>query len=474
MLNKLKDETNNTTTENGGVAYDTTKSKVLDFFALGGALRTRNEQDIISIFDKAFCEDEKLALKTLFYMRDVVQGQGERRTFRVVLKYLANKHSDRVKDLIKHIPEYGRWDDLFVLIGTKLETEMFEVIKEQFKKDIDSDTPSLLGKWMKSENTSSKDSKKIAKLTAKALELSLKDYRKALVQLRSKIKIIETKMSSNEWKGIEYDKIPSKAGLIYRKAFFRQDKERYEKYLESVKKGEAKINAGTLYPYEIVEKIMNNGDESETLEALWNNLPNYVKEDENAIVVADTSGSMWGRPIAVSVSLAMYFAERNKGPFANHFITFSERPKLQEIVGSDIFQKVRNLKNAEWDMNTNIQATFDLILDTAIKYNMSQSDMPKKIYIVSDMEFDECADDASKSIFNLMKNKFAKNNYELPEIVFWNVNARNTHVPVTMNDRGVQLVSGCSPIIFKQLMENKSAYDMMIKIVTSDRYEVIE
>lgn len=473
MLNALKKEGNKTLTENGAPAFVSTQSHVLDFFALGGALRNRPENETISIFSKAFAEDQTLALKALFYFRDCRSGQGERQTFKTILKFLANTHSDKLKPLIKYIPEYGRWDDMFVLIGTPLEREMFEIIALQLEADIASDKPSLLAKWMKSENTSSEESTMIARKFMKEYGLTAKEYRRMLTHLRSEIKIVEDQMSRNKWKEIKYEFVPSKAGLNYKKAFLKHDRLRYSKYISDVLEGKSKINASVLYPYEIAEKILD-GEQSDTFEALWKSLPNYVNKDENSIVVADTSGSMRGRPLAVSVSLALYFAERNKGAFGNHFITFSSKPKLQEVIGRTLYEKITNLSNADWDGNTDIEAVFNLILNTAIKHNLKQKDMPKKIYIISDMEFDACAENAGATVFNLMLNKYAKNGFELPEIVFWNVNARANSLPVTLNDKGVQLVSGCSPVIFKQVVSGLSAYDLMIEILNSKRYENIK
>jgi len=281
-------------------------------------------------------------------------------------------------------------------------------------------------------------------------------------------------MSYNEWSGIDYEKVPSRASMIYAKAFRKHDEDRYNKYIEDVKSGEKEIKTGTLYPYDIVNKILTeNGDD--TYNVMWDNLPNYIDGEENSIVVADTSGSMSGIPISVSVSLAIYFAERIKGKFANHFITFSSRPKLQKIVGQNITEKVRYLYKAEWEMNTDLQAVFNLILSTAINNSIPQSEMINKIYIISDMEFDCCH--PQRTNFEVIKEKYRAAGYEMPILVFWNVSSRNDQSPVTIDDRGVYLVSGCSPVIFKSLMKNKSvsAYDLMLEVLNGERYNrVIE
>jgi hypothetical protein len=482
MLKYLKQETNYTYTENGAVARATTGSSLLDFFAQAGAMRKRSEDDIISAFTKAFSEDALRALKALFYFRDIRQGQGERRLFRVIAKYLANHHTDVMAKNIHLIPEYGRWDDLYVFFDTPLEEKVGELIKEQFNKDLNSEHPSLLAKWLKSENTSSKESRRLATKTRKILGLSPKQYRKALASLRKKIDVVEVKMSANEWSKIIFEHVPSQAMLKYRNAFNRHEPDRYQEYLNSLSKGETKVNTKTLYPYQLVHKVgigwWNKHlslEEEKLLNEMWNNLPDYIGDKkENSIAVVDVSGSMYGTPIEVAISLGLYMAERNKGKFHNHFITFSECPQLQEIKGITFCEKVRNMADADWGMSTNIEAVFDLILNTAIKYNIPKEEMIDKIYIISDMEFNACVRGGNdKTLFENIRERYHQHGYELPRLVFWNVDARNQQFPMTMNDVGVQLVSGFSPTLFEQVMTGKEAYELMLEILDSPRYEAI-
>jgi len=475
FLADVKDDTNFTKTENNAVTHETTKSDLLDLFSMIGALRKRNSTDIENLFIKAFNENSKYALKTLFWARDIRGGIGERRTFRIIIQYLANNHSDRLRPLIKYIPEYGRWDDLYNLFDTKLEKDVILLLRQQYVSDIKSDKPSLLGKWLKSENASSIKSRVLARKLIKLFNTTPKRYRQNLERLRTKIDIIEKKLSTKQYNKIEYDKIPSNAGLKYKKAFYRNDETRYNNYLSQVKTGEKKINVSTLFPYDIAGKILSYNDNSDALDVMWNNLPNYVNEKENALVVADTSGSMNGLPMNVAVSLAIYFAERNtKGPFHNHFITFSHQPKLQEIKGRTLYEKMRTLSRAEWDCNTDIEAMFKLILKTAITHKLKQNEIPKRLYIISDMEFDACTRNTNLTNFENAKQMFNENGYKLPELVFWNVDSRQNQSPITINDKGVQLVSGCSPIIFKQIVSGVSAYDLMMKMLNNDRYNQIE
>ena len=481
MLEQLKNETNYTLTENMAVARKTTKNSLLDFFAQAGALRTRNAPDKVAVFDAAFAEEPLLAMKALFYFRDIRGGQGERQTFKDILRYLGNHKKELVVKNFALISEFGRWDDYYILEGTACNDEMFAYLHKQLLTDLNvkvGEPVSLLAKWLKSENATSPETKRLATITRKSFGMDSKRYRKSLSVLRKAINVIEITMSNKEWKIIDYEKVPSRAGMIYRKAFLRNDKERYEEFLEQVDKGEKKINATTLYPYDIVDKVLHKGDTSKTIDALWKALPNYVEEQEPSLAVVDTSGSMYGHPITVSVGLGLYLAERNKGAYHNHFITFSERPELQEVRGTTIASKIANLGNAAWGYNTNIEAVFDLILGTAIKNRVPDHEMVRKLYVISDMEFDRACGYTGnqKTLIQKMKQKYDDANVYFPQLVFWNVNARNKQYPATVNDAGIQMVSGSSPSLFRQLMtgEFKSAYDLMLEVLNQERYEKVQ
>ena len=263
-------------------------------------------------------------------------------------------------------------------------------MKEVFYRDLNTDSPTLLGKWLKSENSSSKETKRLAAITRKHFGMNSKQYRKSLSQLRAKIGIVERKMSANEWSEINYEHLPSKAGFLYRNAFYRHDFERYSDYMTAVTQGHAKINAKTLYPYEIVKQALYSTN-TQLLQNYWNNLPDYLKgNSSNALAVIDVSGSMTGTPMDVAISLGLYMAEKNTGAFHNHFITFSEVPHLVEIKGNNICEKVRFIQRSEWGYNTNLERVFDTILRTAVKNNLPQEQIPETLYIISDMQFD-CA-----------------------------------------------------------------------------------
>lgn len=481
LVSAIKNDSNVAYTANGAKTLKTSQSDVLDLFAQGAALRTTSDSGVISLFSKAFAEDRLLALKTLFYIRDVRGGQGERKTFRTIIKWLAQNHKDYVLKNMENIIEFGRWDDLLSLIGTDLEKETISFILTQLKKDIktpEKETISLLAKWLPSSNASSDNTKKLARKIYTALGITERQYRKTLVKLRERIHVLETALCNKEYSAINYEHVPSKASSMYRKAFLRNDSDRYKNFLSKVEKGEAKIHAGTLYPYDIVRAIKNAGqDEARTLEAQWNALPNYMEgNDHKGIVVADVSGSMSGLPMEVSVSLAIYFAQRNLGPFKNTFLTFSSRPTLEVLKGNSLKEIVMNLERASWEMSTNLQAVFDLILTTAVKNKIPQSEMPDALYIISDMQFNVAVKGNDKSNFQVIEQKYKAAGYARPRLVFWNVNATSKGSPVQMDETGTALVSGASPSILKTLLSAKTVtpYDTMLETLGQERYSIVK
>ncbi|SDX95083.1 DUF2828 family protein [Thermoactinomyces sp. DSM 45892] len=486
MLNLLRNEFNQAQTANGAVSYRSTESTVLDLFSMGGAYRQRNDTDIKMLFSQAYAEDKLLTMKTLFYLRDIRGGQGERRFFRLSLEHLALHDRDVLLKNLHLIPKFGRWDDLWGLLETPLGQEVVAIVKSQLNIDRSSAMPSLLGKWMPSENASSRITKKYGKILRESLGYSSKTYRKTLSDLRKRIDIVENKMSSKHWHEVEYDKLPSKAGLIYRDAFYRHDEERYRSYLDNLKQGKTKVNANTLYPHEIVGKILDSEryrywsssdpltpQDIQLFEAQWSALPDFIGEkSEDSLVMADCSASMMGTPLNVAISLAMYIAERNKGAFKDHFMSFSSRPNLVKIQGNNIVNKVTNISKHNFVESTNIESALSVILQTAIRNKLPKTDMIRKLYIISDMQFDVATEGAEVHIFRSMERKFVEAGYDLPNLVFWNVNAFTTNVPFTMNEQGVQLVSGFSPSILKHLMNarEQTPYSWMLEVIQSERY----
>ncbi|MBO5355588.1 MAG: DUF2828 family protein [Clostridia bacterium] len=483
MLEYLKKEANQTVTENGAKAYITTESDCLDLFATIGALRRESDSEIEARFLRAFAENRDIAMKLLFFARDVRGGLGERRVFRVILNWLAHNEPESLRKNLEYVAEYGRFDDLLTLLGTPCEKEMLCVLKKQFGKDAAAletgGEVSLLAKWLPSVNASCKETVLRGKRIARAFGMTDASYRRALVALRAHICIIENNLRERDY-SFDYEKQPSKAMYKYRKAFLRNDEARYTCFLENVSKGTAKLHADTLMPYEIITPILHgkvSEKERGAIHATWSSLEDFGNT-ENALAVIDGSGSMYGwcepMPATVALSLGIYFAERNKGAFKNHFITFSERPQLVEIKGEDIVDRVRYCERFNEVANTNIQRVFELILNAAKKNSVPQDEMPAKLYIISDMEFDCCTDDASLTNFEYAKKIFAEAGYKLPEVVFWNVASRVRQQPVTKNEQGVALVSGCTPRLFSMVASGTmNPYAFMLEVVESERYAKI-
>ncbi len=497
MLNLLKTKANKTYTENGAVTYRTTASDCLDLFARIGAMRNASDQDIIDYFSRAYIENPDLAMKILFYARDIRGGLGERRVFRVIMNWLADFNRESVVKNIEQIAEFGRFDDVVELLDTGCEGNALEYIRRQMLIDLtaleNGGNVSLLAKWLPSVNASNAETVRKAKKVARALNMTDAQYRKALSKLRAQIKIIENNLREKDY-SFDYSKQPSKAMFKYRQAFIRNDNKRYMEFLNKVEKGEAKLNAKTLMPYDIIAPIVKeeyldlfvrgrgaaidiNDNLRMAMNASWNALEDFT-DNRNALAVIDSSGSMyWGGtplPEAVAISLGIYFAERNKGAFRNHFITFSETPQLVEIKGRDIVDKTLYCESFNEIGNTDLQKVFELLLDVAVENHLSQKELPEALYIVSDMEFDYCVAGADITNFEYAKQQFARYGYKLPQIVFWNVQSRNVQVPVTMNEQGVVLVSGCTPRLFSMVASgNYNPYDFMIEVIGSERYASI-
>ena len=480
----MREESKWTKTENGADAKNTTDSALLDMFATIGSMRERSDDEIIQKFELAFQEDPLGAMRCLFYARDVRGGLGERRVFRVLLPYIAKEHKAELDKNLRLVPEYGRYDDLYSLINTKLEERMWDIIATQLLKDkvnMQKGNPvSLLAKWLKKADSKNPNTKKLGILTAKKLGMSVYDYKRLCVKLRRHIDVVEQRMSANEWDTINYPAVPSRAMMCYREAFSRHDQKRFDEYLDRVQSGEQKINSSTLYPYDIVEKILYGHEDSKVLEAQWENLPDYVDGNVNAVVMADVSGSMsWnsGRPLATSIGLAMYFAERNKGAYHNLFMTFSRNPKFVEIKGKNITQKISFISKAEWGGNTDLEKALLKILDVAIENNCSQEEMPKSLIIISDMEIDSCTSRKRReNFYDHVSRVYEEHGYKIPNVVFWNVDSRHDVFLADKDRKGVQLVSGQSASTFKNLIGcvDKTPVEMMYAVLNSERYQAIQ
>lgn len=508
LLRGLKEETNFAYTENGAGTRVSTLDTLCDLFGLGGSYRTRSESDCIVLFKKAYDEDPAYALKCLFYLRDILEGQGERRFFRVCLCWLAIYDREAVRRNLEHIPEFGRWDDLFCLMGTCLEKDALTLIQHQLALDIKSyqsgpnGAVSLVAKWLPSENASSMETKKLAAKVRRFLNLTAKQYRKTLSALRERINIVERLMSENRWDEIDFSTVPSKACQKYRAAFERHDLERaksdknVQTYEEFAADASTTVKAKALYPYEVVKEAVNVMsadswlprqvplDDTNRLMAnkRWAALKSYFDGTTfDALAVVDTSGSMRGTPLNVAISLGLYCAERARGPFAGYYISFSSRPQLIKTEGVDFCDKVERIYRTNLCQNTNLEATFNLILNTAIKNNCKQEDLPKNLIIISDMEFDAARGyysgltglEDTTTLMESIENQWNMAGYKMPNLVFWNVEARHDNFAMKMKD-GITFVSGFSPSIYACLMSGKTALDLVLETLNQKRYEVIK
>ena len=500
FMNAIKNELNNEKklTENGAVGYRTTGKKLLDLNFSVASLRGASESVIINKFMDAYWENPVAAIKWLFYSRDCREGLGERRLFRIVLEYLAYGKPEVIRAVFNFTPEYGRYDDLWCLLDTDLKENVISIIVEQLAFDrmnMEISKPiSLLAKWLPSENASSDETKKYATIIRKGLEMTSRNYRKMLSKMRNYINVVECKMSAKQWNEIDYEAVPSRANLIYNNAFLRNDEERRRAYLGALEKGEAKINAGTLFPHDIVHKYMSGSFWGQSLKAydgalegLWKALPDTVKGNGNTLVVADGSGSMTvnvggGTSVTaldVANALAIYFAERASGEFKNKYITFSHRPQLVDFgAARTLHDKIGIALRHNEVADTNIEATFELILRTAVSNKMAQEDIPQNVLIISDMEFNSATGYghyANETLFDTIAKKYEAFGYKLPRLVFWNVNSRTGTIPVKENELGVALVSGFSVNIVNMVMSNKlDPYECLLDVLNVERYQAIE
>jgi hypothetical protein len=469
-----------TTTDNGAVSNSTSGVALVDFFGKAGAVRQLPENEIITLFSKAYKEDKTLALKVLFYLADVREGQGERRLFRVLFKWLAENDEFVAANLLQYIPVYTRFDNVLEsLEGTELEEEALKFMSNQLRTDLDADNPTLCAKWAPSEQASSDTTRRLAAKLRKYMRLSPKNYRQMLSSLRKQIDVVERKMCEDNWKEIDYEAVPSRASTIYRKAFKKHDEVGYAKFIGAVEKGEKKINAATLYPYDIVRAVKNAGYAADkTLNEQWKALPDYcAKNPHNGLVVADMSGSMTSgagsvAPIDIAASLALYFADRNTGIFKDHYMIFSHTAQLLKTNGTTIQSKAQDIFQRGEVANTDLQAVFDLILGKAVENDILEKDMPSVLYIVSDMQFDSACSNTTN--LKAIQKKYEHAGYKMPKIVFWNANAGKDS-PVTVNDQGVCLVSGCSPVLLKSVLSSTTMtpWQVLLDAVNVPRYEPI-
>lgn len=472
--------TGDAVTENGMKTNSSTLNHCVDLFSMIGAARGADKGRKVNNFVKAFSEDALTAMKIAFWVRDVRGGAGERQTGIDIMTYLAENHTEVMSKNVHLIPEYGRWSDVLPLLDTKLSDEVLSLIGKALEGG-----DALCAKWCPRGNGKNTDNKRWAKAIRNYLKLTPKSYRKLLVDMSD---TVEQKMCAKEFESINYSHVPSKAMSDYMKAFGRRDYERFSKFLDSASKGEVKINAGAIYPYDVTKNMRNGSKDGADVQ--WKSLPNYMEDNvERVIPMVDVSGSM-GTPAGrdynnsvscmdVAISLGLYISERNEGPFKDAFLTFSESPELQ-ITKGKLSERYSQMSRSKWGMNTNLEAAFNVMLNSAVKNNVSADEMPTMVLILSDMEFDSCGSRGwSQSAIEMMKDKYETAGYTMPKVTFWNINSKNDkNKPAQHNDKGIALVSGFSPAILKTLLSGVftpelTPYEMMMEVINDDRYSPV-
>lgn len=465
------------TTNNGAPTLSTSDVPVLDFFFKIGSARYDAEESV-NLFYKAYTDSPLEAVRTLFYSRDVRGGQGERNLFRTVLTGSANKSLPFVLKNISSIPRYGRWDDLMALVDTPLESHAINYWAQAIRNG-----DPLACKWAPREKSSKAT---VAHKLRTALGLSPRNYRKLLAK---NTKVVETQMCSDDWDSISYDSVPSKAMNNYKNAFARHSPDKWSGYIERLTDGLSTVNSSTLYPHELINDLLQNScrelskQEQVVLNAQWNSLPDYMKGTSQRILpLVDVSGSMYGTygfanngpaPISVAVALGIYIAQRNTGSFANHFMTFSQTPSIESIDPNlMIHEQVSNMSQAAWGMNTDLDKVFRTLLSVAKRDSVSREDMPTMVLILSDMEFDTAMSNPYHTNYEAIRKSYSDYGYDMPKIVFWNINASRNNFPVSSRDENTLLVGGFSPSIMKHILKTGSVtpMDLLNEVINSSRY----
>jgi hypothetical protein len=473
-------QTNTARTANGMPTHYTTLSRNVDLFFIVGASRGK---DISHQFQLAYDENKEYATRILQWARDVRGGSGERQTFRVLFRNLINYDQALAQEILLKIPELGRWDDVFAAIGTPLERKALSMTAKALHAE-----DGLCAKWVP------RSGPVFAKLHY-YMKLTPKELRKILVNLTS---VVETAMCQKEWGMIDYSKLPSVASARYQRAFGRNDPTGYTQFIESLEKGETKINASAVFPHDIVNSVMRGN--SRVADQQWQALPDYLQGNNTSILpLVDTSGSMSSYRLhnsqiscmEAAIALGIYISERSEGPFKNEFITFSAEPSFIHFPeNAPLSRKIDTARRAPWGYNTDLLAVYKLILSAATSKNLAPSDLPSKILILSDMEFDEANTPRQRSwssaelagrkwdktAHDEAVSLFSRAGYELPDIVYWNLNARPGNNPVQSHELGAALVSGFSPSIMKSILSDDvksfTPMNVMLEAIMDSRYDL--
>lgn len=479
-------------TDNGAVAYTTCGDSLTDFNFNITSCRSADVDDFTGRFRKAFLENKELAVRYLFFAGDIREGLGERRAFKELMKSLAFNEPEIAKAVMKFIPEYGRWDEVLDLLETPLKKDAINMIKAQLEEDVrnmkENKPVSLCAKWMPSLQASNKTKARQALQLCDALKMKKSDYRHMLSDLRDRLNIIEKALAEKDVDKLDsmQESLSSKQNYKYKKALMNLIPEQRAEYFNKVLRGEANFNADVLEPHEIyfryrcehgISRYSRNGSTSPDLsyEVMWKQLPDKVRKENQVMVMRDGSGSMTcpipnsnnGTVLDVASALTVYFAEHTEGQFKDKFITFSSRPEIVDLSGcQSLREKIELLSTYDDCSNTNLERAFQLILDTAVKNGMSQEDLPRNILIVSDMQFDSAVGNRSyygsrdnsgwnETLFDTIRKSYEEKGYELPRLIFWNVNSRESTIPEVNNNLGVVLLGGYSKNNIDMICEDK-------------------
>ena len=410
-------------TKNGAATLATSGDSIVDLFFVIGASRTMSEDQFTGMFEKAYLNNPEIALRLSLYARDIRGGMGERLAFRRILLWLEKNQPEELNRVLPKVAEVGRFDDLLIFNTSYAKGIAYRLIAKAL-----SERNGLCAKWMPRKGIFAYELRNF-------LGLSPKQYRKLLVGLTN---VVETKMCAKEWEAINLEHVPSVATSRYRKAFARHIPKNVTTFIEKVKKGEATVKAGAVFPHDIVRSLKENfGKPSqlvqESAQIQWEAMPDFIGEG-SFLPVVDVSGSMTTlvsgniSAMDIAIALGMYCSERNKSAFKDCMLTFSDNSTLVQIKRTSLYDQLMKIARLDWGMSTNLQSAFKAILSHAKNHDVPRSDMPKTLLIISDMEFNACVRDLTN--YEAMAEQFGMSGYEMPNVVFWNVNASARNNPV--------------------------------------------
>ena len=345
---------------------------------------------------------------------------------------------------------------------------------------------SLAAKWAPTEGDSLDRKSGVFKSLATEMKVSPRALRKQyLTPLRAYLKIVERFMCDREWGEIDYNKVPSCAMKRLKKSFEKHDETRFQEWRDALQKGDpkvAKVNAKQLQPHELVREMRTSCHADGVCAAQWKIMEEECMKNgslDNDIAVVDTSTSMHSPdylPYDVACAMGLLISKCSVGKFKHHVLTFNSVPAFAVIKDAPIYDRWRQLSSISWGGSTNIQATFELILNRGKECKLTQEDMPKRLWIISDMQFNQVNGYGAVTNFEAIEKMYAASGYTRPQIVFWNVNGSSSDFPVSVGDHGTALISGFSPSVMKAVLEGDdsfSPYGIMRKSLDSDRLQPV-